>query len=86
MRRRLATAASPIAPFRMPMLVMPTWTLERNRVGSEPSVNACRAPRFPASAICVRRARLELMMAISDMANTPFSKIKLRRIRTSVSM
>lgn len=43
-RSLLASAASPIAPFRMPMLVIPTCTLERNLVGSDANCNARRAP------------------------------------------
>ena len=78
--------ASPIAPFRMPMLVMPTCTLERNRVGSDASFSACRAPERPASAICSRRARLELTIAISDIAKTPLSRMSTSRRIMSVSM
>src|SRR5829696_6663169 len=70
----------------MPMQVMPTWTLDRKRVGSDESVSACLAPALPVSAICSRRARLDPTIAISDIAKMPFRKMRIRRSETSVSM
>src|SRR5688572_20766560 len=70
----------------MPMLVMPTWTLERNRVGSDASWSACCAPERPSPAIWTRRTRLELTMAISDIANRPLIRMSAKTRRMSVSI
>ena len=68
------------------MLVIPTCTLERKRVGSDESFRACRAPALPVSAICSRRVRLEPTMAISDIAKTPLRRMRIRRSEMSVNM
>jgi hypothetical protein len=68
------------------MLVMPTCTLERNRVGSAASCNARCAPVLPSSAICTSRTRRELTMAISDNAKRPFSRMRMKTSRRSVVM
>src|SRR5215203_164631 len=68
------------------MLVIPTCTLERKRVGSDESATACLAPALPVSAICSRRARLDPTIAISDIAKMPLRRIRNRRSEISVSM
>jgi hypothetical protein len=62
------------------MLVMPTWRLERTSgSGHSKEVSACAALALPCGAIWARRARLELTMAISDIATTPLSRINVTR-------
>ena len=78
-------AASPTMPFRMPMEVMPTCTVDRKRVGCSISRSAAAAPASPASAIAARRALRLDASAISDMANTPLSTVSSAISRTSMN-
>jgi hypothetical protein len=52
---------------------------EDKRVRSFEEVSACAALALPCGAIWARRARLELTMAISDIATTPLSRINVTR-------
>ncbi len=70
-----ASVASPTMPERSAIEVIPICTVERNRVGSEPSSIARRAEESPASERGCRRARRALTSAISDMAKNPFNTI-----------
>ncbi len=72
----LLKAASPMMPLSMPMEVMPTCTDERNCVGLSSSVIAPCAPLSPDSARAVSLALRLADSAISDMAKTPFSRVK----------
>jgi len=77
-------AASPTMPFRMPIDVMPIWTVERNLVGlSCRSIAAC-APDSPLSTSTCSRALRLAVNAISDMANTAFNK--MRKMTSAVSI
>ena len=68
------------APAKMPISVMPIWTVERNPVGSSPRRMARSAPRLPALAMVSSRARRADTVASSDMAKKPFSTISTRTI------
>ena len=68
------------APARMPTKVIPTWTVERKRPGSEASAKARREPRTPRSIMAFRRAGRAETTANSDMASA-----LLMRIRTKIS-
>src|SRR5512133_1491712 len=81
----LLNAASPMMPFSTPIEVMPTCTVDRNRVGCSISRSAAAAPASPDSAMVASRAlRLEAN-AISDMAKTPFSTVNSAISRTSMN-
>ena len=64
-------------PVSMATEVIPICTVERNRVGSDPSSVAILAEESPRSTNGCRRARRALTSAISDIAKKP-----LRTIRT----
>ena len=68
-------AASPTMPLSTPIEVMPICTVERNWVGLSCSASAARAPASPVSAITCSRALRLAARDISDMANTPLSRI-----------
>ena len=69
-------AASPTMPFITPIDVMPTCTVDKNCVGFSSNLRAAAAPLSPASSMAASLAlRLEAR-ANSDMANTPFTKVK----------
>src|SRR3954447_22719418 len=55
---------------------MPIWTVERNRLGSSISRKAVRAPRTPSSAMCWSRDLRDDTTASSDIAKTPFKRVK----------
>ena len=53
---RSRTTGSPTAPVRMPMAVIPTWTVEITRTGSSISRSAASAPFPPRARSAPRRA------------------------------
>ena len=78
-----ARAASPKMPFSTPMEVMPIWMVDRKRVGSSPSFSAAAAARR------LHRSFLQPHFAgsdqaISDMANTPLSRINTNNMAISM--
>ena len=72
------------SPVRMPIRVMPIWMVERKRSGFSARRKAVRAGLLPFLASISRRARREEMMAISDMENTPLSKMSPRMMNISI--
>ena len=79
-----ANAASPTMPLSTPIEVMPICTVESQRVGCSCRSIAARAPgSSPSSMTCSRALRLAVS-AISDMANTPLSKIRKTSSATSM--
>ena len=74
-------AASPMMPLSMPIDVMPTCTDDKNWVGLPSKSSATCAPLSPDSAMAVSRALRLDASAISDMAKTPFNRVK-NAIRT----
>ena len=79
----LASVASPKAPLVMPIKVIPTCIVERNKEGSFANASAASAPGRLSSAHCWRRALRDETTAISDIAKTPFTTIRTNRIRSS---
>lgn len=77
------SAAPEYRPVRMPIRVIPIWIVERKRSGSSASCNAARAPRLPCFASEARRDLRAEINAISDIENTPFSRIRAIIMRTS---
>ena len=63
---------------------MPIWMVERKRSGFSARRKAVRAGLLPFLASISRRARREEMMAISDMENTPLSKMSPRMMNISI--
>jgi hypothetical protein len=78
-------AASPTMPLSMPIDVMPTCTVDKNRVGWSMSLSAAAAPWSPPSAMATKRSRRLADSAISDMANTPFNSVRMTMSRTSMA-
>jgi hypothetical protein len=81
--RRATSEASPKAPLKMLIRVMPTCTVDRKRLGSSASLMAVRAPRLPSPAIFSRRRRLAETTASSDIAKMPLSKMRARMMMMS---
>ena len=77
-------AVSPMAPLRMPTMVMPIWMVERKTVGLRFRPSAEPAPGRPWSARARSRASRAESTAISDRANTPL--IRMSRGSRSSSM
>src|SRR5574343_433040 len=78
------SAASPMAPLKIPIEVMPTWIVDRKLEGSWCRDSAASAPRLPSSARFWSLALREETTAISDMAKTPL--IKMSTTRRNMSM
>jgi hypothetical protein len=70
----------------LPKNVIPIWTLDRNRPGSAASRMAVMAPRLPLSAITFSRAVRDETMASSDIASTPFTRVREKTRRISSHM
>ena len=70
-------------PVKIPISVMPTCTAERNLSGSWASFKAVLAALLPLLASAWRLDFLAEMMAISDMAKTPFKRISKSIIKIS---
>lgn len=62
------------------MDVMPIWMVDRNRVGSSPSLAAAMALLSPASMCFCNRALRAVTSAISDIAKMPLMRISRMRI------
>jgi len=73
-----AMVAAPNAPVKTPTSVMPIWTVARKRLGDSASSSARRALASPSAALTRRRDFLAETTAISDMANTPFARMRSR--------
>src|SRR5690606_14165480 len=70
--------AAPNAPVKTPTRVMPIWTVARKRLGDSASSSARRAFASPSAALTRRRDLRAETTAISDMANTPFARMRSR--------
>ena len=79
-----AKAASPTMPLSTPIDVMPICTVDRKRVGLSCSSIAASAPGSSAATITCRRALRLAVSAISDIAKTPFRRIRNMRRATSM--
>src|SRR5690606_22508546 len=77
-------ASPPNRPVRMPIRVMPIWTVDRKFSGRSDSDRA-RAARLLACASCLRRLLREVMTDISDIAKKPFSRIRAKTISSSAT-
>ncbi len=75
-------ASPPNRPVRMPIRVIPIWTVDRKFSGFSESARA-RSARLLEPAICFSRLLREVMTDISDMAKKPFSRIRARTIISS---
>ena len=80
------SAAPPNAPARMPIKVMPTWTVDNRAVGSIDMRKAIAAPELPLSASVCSLSRREETMAYSASANTPLSRISITRMPISTKI
>src|SRR5687768_4359185 len=67
----------------MPIKVMPIWTADRKRPGSEPRRSAVCAPRRPAFAIALSRGLRDETIASSAIAKTPFKAMRPTMMTTS---
>jgi hypothetical protein len=67
---------SPTIPLSRPIEVMPIWMVERNWVGSSLMRKAAAADFLPFADMAESLARLEVKSATSDMARTPFTRIR----------
>jgi hypothetical protein len=72
----LAKMDSPTIPLSRPIEVMPIWMVERNWVGSSLMRKAAAADFLPFADMAESLARLEVKSATSDMARTPFTRIR----------
>ena len=63
-------------PFSSPMEVIPICTVDRNRVGSSASFTAAAARRVSLPGEVASRGRRAVSSATSDMAKTPFRRIR----------
>ncbi len=79
-------AASPTMPLSTPIEVMPICTVDSHLVGCSCNSMATAAPRSWLSTITASRALREAVSAISDMANTPLSRIKKTSRATSIGL
>ena len=80
---RAPSVAPENAPDSTPTSVMPIWTEDRNRPGSSARRSAMAAPRLPRSAMTFTRAGRAETMASSDMAKSPFTRIRIRTMAIS---
>lgn len=77
-------ASPPNTPVRMPIRVMPIWTVDRKFSGLSARASA-RAARLLEPAICFRRLLRDVISDISDMAKKPFNRIRAMTIRNSTT-
>ena len=77
-RRGARIAGSPTAPVRMPIAVIPTWTVEITRTGSSISRSADSAPRPPRARSGPRRAVTIEYSPITKKALPPISASRAR--------
>lgn len=82
----VAICAPENKPVRIPMSVMPIYTVDKNRVGSSCSTLATSAPLLPFFRSISRRAFLDETKAISDIENMPFKSIRPRMTKISTSI
>ena len=73
----LDRAAPEKRPVRMPMRVMPIWTVDRKRSGSSDSFNAVAALRLPFFAAVESRDLRADIRATSDIENIPLRRIRI---------
>ncbi len=80
-----ASLVPPKAPAATATAVMPTWTVERNRLGEFARSSARAEARSPSLALWCRRAFLALTTAISAPARRPLAMMSRTRTVSSSS-
>ncbi len=75
-------ASPPNTPARMPIRVMPIWTVDSRLSGCSARCRATRAPRL-SWAICLSLSLREVISAISDRAKKAFRMIRAMTISSS---